>query len=104
MAKKKEKFNFDKLADQQAERILKKLNKTEPGTKEYRELQNQLGAYEIMKEKRRSGKLSKSEWTKYVLDFLKTTIGLGIVLTADALLPRVIEKLKLQEIVTRMFK
>lgn len=101
---KKQKFDFDELADKQAERIYKKLQKTEPGSKEYRELQNQLGAFEIMKEKRKSGKISKSDWAKFVFDFLKATVGLGLVLTADMLLPRLIEKLKLQEIVTRMFK
>lgn len=105
MAKKtRKKLNFDELADAQAKRILKKLNETEPGTREYRELQNQLGAFEIMKEKRRSGKLSKGEWIKWVLDFLKSTVALGLVLTADMLIPRLIEKFKINDVITRMFK
>jgi hypothetical protein len=97
-------LDFDRLADEQAARIYEKLDETEVGTKEYRELQNQLGAFEIMKEKRRNGTITKAQWVMWVLDFLKSTTTLGLILTADFLLPRIIEKLKLNEGITRLFK
>ena len=98
------KFSFEAAAEKEAERIYEKLSKCEPGSKEYRELQNQLGAYEIMKEKRKSGVVSKSEWLKFVLNFLATAMLTGITLTADYWIPMLSSKLKIEELVKRLVK
>ena len=98
------KFSFEAAAEKEAERLMKKLAKTEPGTKEYRELQNQLGAYEIMKEKRKSGVVSKSEWIKFIVNFVGTGVLTAATLTADYWIPRVSDKLRLGELVKRIIK
>lgn len=98
------KFSFEAAAEKEAERIYEKLSKCEPGTKEYRELQSQLGAYEIMKEKRKSGVVSKSEWLKFILNFLATATLTGITLTADYWIPMLSSKLKIEEFVKRLVK
>ena len=97
-------FSFEAAAEKEAERIYEKLSKCEPGSKEYKELQNQLGAYEIMKEKRKSGEVSKSEWTKFILSFLFTAVLTGITLTADYWIPMVSSKLRIEEMIKRMIK
>ena len=101
---KKDKFIFENLADREAKRIYEKLAKTEPGSKEYRELQSQLGAYEIMKEKRNSGKVSKSQWQKMCLEFVFSTILMLGAATSDLWFPNVMQKLKLEETIVRGVK
>lgn len=101
---KRRKFSFEDAAEMQAERIYEKLEEVEPGTKEYRELQNELGAFEIMKEKRRQGKISVSEWSMFCAKFLLQTLMMGLVLTADWWIPRVSQRLKIEEMLTRFMK
>ena len=106
MAKKdkEEQFSFEKLADAQAKRIYEKLEKTEPGSKEYRELQSQLGAFEIMKEKRNAGKISKSQWAKICVEFVFSTLIMLGAVTSDIWMPHAFEKLKLGEFATKTIK
>lgn len=98
------KFSFEKAAERQAERIYEKLDEVEPGTKEYAELQREMGAFEIMKEKRRSGKISASEWCMFCAKFLASTVTTIGIMTADWWIPRISSRLKLEEWVTRLMK
>ena len=86
--------------EKEQKRIYEQMQKVDPGSKEYRELQTQLGAYEIMSEKRRSGKLTAKDW----LQFGATLTGTGLIIFADQLIPMAAQKLKLQEFATKIFK
>lgn len=92
--------SIKKLEKEQKKRILAKLAETEPGSKEYRELQAQLGAYEIMDEKRRPGQVTLKDVTGWALGALGTA---GVVL-ADQFVPQVLSKIKLSDAAKRLFK
>lgn len=92
--------SIKKLEKEQRKRVLEKLAETEPGTKEYRELQAQLGAYSIMSEKDRSGKVSIKDIVGWSLAGL-STIG---VIAADQLVPNVLSKIKLGDAAKKIFK
>ena len=89
-----------KLELKEQERLLEELGKTKPGTKEYAELQKQLGAFTIMQEKRSCGNVKPVD----VMKFTGTLLSTGLVITADQWAPRVIEKIKLSEFVQKIFK
>lgn len=91
---------FKKAAEAQRKRILEKLDTVEPGTKEYRELQNQLGAFDIMEEKQSSGNVKPSDWLK----FGGTLISTGLIVTADHWIPTLGSKLRLSEFVGKIFR
>lgn len=91
---------FKKACDEQRKRLLEKLSATEPGTQEYRELQAQLGAYDIMDEKRASGRIAPTDWLK----FGATVATTAIVVTADQWIPAVASKLRLSEVATKLLK
>lgn len=86
--------------DNQRKRILEKLDKTEPGTKEYRELQAQLGAFDIMTEKQSNGGIKAAD----VLKFAGTMISTGLIITADQWIPAVGNKLRLSEFVSKLIR
>ena len=92
--------SIKKLEREERKRVLEKLAKTEPGTKEYRELQIQLGAYSIMSEKDRSGKVNIKDIVGWSLAGL-STIG---VIAADQLVPNVMSKIKLGDMARKIFK
>lgn len=92
--------SIKKLEKEQRKRVLEKLAETEPGTKEYRELQAQLGAYSIMSEKDRSGKVSIKDVVGWSLAGL-STIG---VIAADQFIPQVMNKIKLGDMARKVFK
>lgn len=91
---------FKKAVDTQRKRILERLNSVEPGTKEYRELQNQLGAFDIMEEKQSSGTIKPADWLK----FGGTLISTGLIVTADHWIPTLGSKLRLSEFVGKIFR
>lgn len=91
---------FKKLADAQRARILAKLGETEPGTKEYRELQMQLEAFDVMEEKRSSGSIKAAD----VLKFAGTMLSTGLIITADQWIPAVGQKLRLSEFVSKIIR
>ena len=80
-------------------RILTVLQNTEPGTKEYRELQNQLGAYEIISQKMRDGKMTERDWI--TLGFQLVTMG--VIVYADQIMPNVIGKVRVWELGRKLF-
>lgn len=82
------------------ERLVSELAKAKPGTCEYAELQKQLGAYAIMEEKDRDGKMTPADWTKLA----GTLVSTGLIVTADQWFPQVASKLRISEFVTRLFK
>lgn len=92
--------SLKKLEEAEKRKIYEKLSKTEPGTKEYRELQAQLGAFEIMDEKRKSGSIKPVD----VFKFTGTLVTTGLVITADQWFPLVGQKLKLGEFAQKLFK
>lgn len=91
---------FKKLADAQRARILAKLDQTEPGTKEYRELQAQLEAFDVMEEKKSSGSIKPTD----VLKFAGTMLSTGLIITADQWIPAVGQKLRLSEFVSKIIR
>ena len=91
---------FKKLETAQKERLYEALNGATPGTKEYRELQAQLGAFEIMDEKRKSGSVKASD----VLKFTGILISTGALIAADAVVPNVAQKLRLGDFVSKLFR
>lgn len=91
---------FKKAVDAQRKRILEKLNTVEPGTKEYRELQYQLGGFDIMEEKQSSGNVKPADWLK----FGGTLISTGLIVTADHWIPTLGSKLRLSEFVGKIFR
>ncbi len=92
--------SIKKLEKEQRKRVLEKLAETEPGTKEYRELQAQLGAYSVMSEKDRNGKVSIKDIVGWSLAGL-STIG---VIAADQFVPQVMNKIKLGDVARKIFK
>lgn len=92
--------SIKKLEKEQRKRVLEKLAETEPGTKEYRELQVQLGAYSIMSEKDRSGKVSVKDVVGWSLAGL-STIG---VIAADQFIPQLMNRIKLGDMARKVFK
>lgn len=91
---------FKQMANEQRARIFKKLAETEPGTQEYRELQSQLGAYDIMDEKQRCGKVTQADWFKF-----STTAAITLaVLSADQWMPMVAGKLRIIEFGSKFLK
>ena len=92
--------SIKKLEQELRRRLLEKLAQTEPGSKEYREIQTQLGAFAIMDEKSKSGKISAKDIVGWTLTALSTAAVVG----ADQLIPRVDGKLKLSEMARKLFK
>ena len=93
-------MNIKKSFDKQRERIMEKLDQTDPGTKEYRELQAQLGAFDIMQEKKSCGSVTAADWLK----FAGTLVSTGLLITADQWFPAVTSKLKISEFVQKLFR
>lgn len=91
--------SIKKLEKEEKKRLLEKLAQTEPGTKEYREIQTQLGAFAIMNEKDRSGKISAKDVCGWALAALST----GAVIAADQLIPQVGNRIKLGEMARKIF-
>lgn len=94
------KYFFRRAADEQRKRILAVLNQTQPGTREYRELENQLGAYDIMEQKQREGTIQPIDLFKFTTNVLVT----GLVLTADQWFPAVAGKLKIIDFATKLIR
>ena len=92
--------SIKKMEKEELKRLLEKLSATEPGSKEYRELQSQLGAYSIMDEKARSGKITAKDVVGWSLAALST----GAVIAADQLIPQVGNRLKLGDMAKKIFK
>lgn len=92
--------SIKKLEKEQRKRLLEKLQQTEPGSKEYRELQAQLGAYSIMDEKSRNGRITAKDVVGWSLAALSTA---GVVL-ADQFIPQVASKIKLGDMARKLFK
>ena len=92
--------SIKKLEKNEKKRLLEKLQQTEPGTKEYRELQVQLGAFSIMDEKTRSGKITAKDVVGWCLAGVSTV---GFIM-ADQLVPNVISKVKLGDAAKKLFK
>lgn len=92
--------SLKKLEKTEKKRLLEKLAQTEPGSKEYRELQTQLGAFAIMDEKSRNGKISAKDVVGWCLTGVSTVLVVG----ADQLIPRVDGKLKLADMAKKVFK
>lgn len=82
------------------ERLAKALENAKPGTAEYNEIQKELGAFAIMEQKDREGKMTAADWTKLA----GTLVTTGLVITADQWFPQVASKIKLSEFVGRLFK
>ena len=92
--------SIKKLEKQEKKRLLEKLQQTEPGTKEYRDLQSQLGAYSIIDEKNRNGQVT----IKDVVNWSLAGIGTVGVVLADQFVPQVLSKIKLGEAAKKLFK
>lgn len=92
--------SIKKLEKEERKRLLEKLQQTEPGSKEYRELQAQLGAYSIMDEKSRNGRITAKDVVCWSLAALSTA---GVVL-ADQFVPQVMNKIKLGDMARKIFK
>lgn len=92
--------SIKKLEKQEKKRLLAKLAETEPGTKEYRDLQSQLGAYSIIDEKNRNGQVT----IKDVVNWSLAGIGTVGVVLADQFVPQVLSKIKLGEAAKKLFK
>lgn len=92
--------SIKKMEKEERKRLLNKLAETEPGTKEYRELQVQLGAFSIMDEKSRNGKITAKDICSWTLAALST----GAVIAADQLIPQVGNRLKLGDMAKKIFK
>lgn len=89
---------IDKLEKEQKRRLLEELAKVKPGTAQYAELQKQLGAFEIMDEKRSSGKIKP-------IDAFKlggTLVSTALLITADQWAPNVLSKLKFSEFIQKI--
>lgn len=82
------------------ERLAKALENAKPGTAEYNEIQKELGAFAIMEQKDREGKMTAADWTKLA----GTLVTTGLVVTADQWFPQVASKIRLGEFVTKLFK
>ena len=89
-----------KLEKEEKRRLFEKLQQTEPGSKEYRDLQAQLGAYSIMDEKSRNGRITAKDVVGWSLAALSTA---GVVL-ADQFIPQVANKIKLGDMARKLFK
>lgn len=92
--------SIKKMEKDEKRRLLEKLKELEPGSKEYREVQVQLGAYSIMDEKARSGKITAKDVCGWALAGVSTV---GFIL-ADQFVPNVISKVKLGDAAKRLFK
>lgn len=91
---------FKRAADTERRRILIELRKTKPGTGQYRELQSQLGAYDLMEEKQNQGDIKPVDVFKFGGNLFIT----GVVLTADQWFPAVASKLKLVDFATKLIR
>lgn len=91
---------FKRAADTERRRILIELRKTKPGTGQYRELQSQLGAYDLMEEKQNIGDIKPVDLFKFGGNLFIT----GVVLTADQWFPAVAAKLKLVDFATKLIR
>ena len=89
-----------KMKKEEKKRLLEELSKTTPGTKEYRELQAQLGAFSIMDEKDRGGKVTAKDVCGWALAGLSTA---GVIF-ADQIIPQVANRIKLGEMAKKIFK
>lgn len=89
--------SFNEKLDAQRDRILAKLDKTEPGSTEYKELQTQLERFDEITEKRNSGKITPSDWLK----FGGTMLSTGLLVTADQWFPAVASKLRISEFIKK---
>ena len=92
--------SIKKMKKEEKTRLLKELSKTTPGTKEYRELQAQLGAFSIMDEKDRGGKVTAKDVCGWALAGLSTA---GVIF-ADQIIPQVGSKIKLGDMARKLFK
>lgn len=92
--------SIKKLEKEERKRLLEKLQQTEPGSKEYREIQVQLGAFSIMDEKSRNGKITAKDVVGWSLAALSTA---GVVF-ADQIVPQVANKIKLSDMARKIFK
>lgn len=92
--------SIKKLTKEERKRLLEKLRETEPGTKEYRELQMQLGAFAIMDEKYRNGKIC----AKDVIGWSLAALSTAGVIVADQVMPNVLSKIKLGDAAKKIFR
>lgn len=92
--------SIKKLEKEERRRLFDKLRETTPGSKEYRELQAQLGAFSIMDEKARSGKIT----AKDVVNWSLAALGTAGVVLADQFVPQVLGKIKLSDAARKIFK
>lgn len=89
-----------KLEQLEKRRIQEELAKAAPGSEEYTKLLKAREQLEDISAKRRAGHIKACDVMK-VLVSVGTTIG---VITADAWIPAVASKLRIQDMISRMFK
>lgn len=92
--------SIGKLEQMERRRIQEALAKAEPGSEEHAKLLKAREQLEDISAKRRAGHVKPA-------DVLKTVVGVGTtvaVISADAWIPAVASKLRLQDLVSKMFK
>ncbi len=92
--------SISKLEAMERRRIQEALAKAELGSEEYAKLLKAREQLEDISAKRRAGNIKPA-------DVLKTVVGVGTtvaVISADAWIPAVASKLRLQDLVSKMFK
>lgn len=92
--------SINKLEAIERRRIQEALAKAEPGSEEHTKLLKAREQLEDISAKRRAGNIKPA-------DVLKTVVGVGTtiaVISADAWIPAVASKLRLQDMVSKIFK
>ena len=91
---------FKEAENVERKKILQMMREMNPTDKRYRELQSLLGGFEIIDEKRRQGRITQQDLLRHGC----TILVAGAVITADAWIPIVGQKIKLGEFALRFLK